>query len=1007
MRAPKAWSILIATIAVPLCVEGEVLPIRSYTTADGLAANRVDCIVPDSRGFIWFCTPEGLSRFDGYRIVSYGTGDGLPGRSAEAFLETHTGAYFAGTDRGLSQFNTSAGGNAFIPYGQAADGFDKPVYSLWEFPSGRIWCATRGGLFEVLGGGRFRRQPLGGVQRTLVTDLVEDAGGKLWVATFDGIVVLGKDGVTQRIAKEDGLPNNWVNALLLDRAGRLWAGTRSGLVLMHDGGAGGRCGVQRVYTIKDGSPAGDVMALAEGPDGAIWMGTQVGISRLLPGSGDPVFQNLTRDQGLSDRQIIALAADKGGNMWAGTEGAGVMRIASSGFVTFRERDGLATDRAFSIFADRAGAVVAVTEMSTSPGRSVAVFDSGRFRAVVPKVFGDNPGWGQHQILLQSRAGEWWAATKAGLCRFAPASVAGLAGKQPAACYAQDVNVFRVFEDSKGGIWASGQIGEVNRLLRWDPARKAISRFDDGPKPRQLASAFAEDRGGNIWMGFWGPDGGELLRYDGRQFTRLKFPESAPATIFALLVDHAGRLWIASDGAGLAVIENPSQAPFHPRTYDTDNGLASNQVTAIVEDSAGRIYACTRKGVDRLDPVTGRVKHFSAADGLPLGEIKSAFRDGSGNLWFATSQGVARLTPTADRPPKIPSVLITDLETGGRRYPVSQAGEALLRPPKLDPSRNQLQVKFVGFNNEPTESLRYRYKLEGADKTWHETLDHTVNYAALEPGGYTFLVKAVNSEDQASAAPAEIDFEVLPPFWRRWWFEALALAGLASLIRAAHRYRVAQAVHLERMRIRIATDLHDDIGAGLSQIAILSEVLIQRSGDDQGLSGPLSGMAGSARELLASMSDIVWAINPRHDHLRDLQQRMRRFASDLFGARNIDFVFRAPTADQDLKLGADMRREIYLVFKEAVNNIMRHADCTQAEIDFSRERDWLALRVRDNGKGMPVSASGAGQGLLNMQARAKALGGEVRIASASGQGTTVAMRVPLGRPRAFPWRKASP
>jgi len=135
--------------------------------------------------------------------------------------------------------------------------------------------------------------------------------------------------------------------------------------------------------------------------------------------------------------------------------------------------------------------------------------------------------------------------------------------------------------------------------------------------------------------------------------------------------------------------------------------------------------------------------------------------------------------------------------------------------------------------------------------------------------------------------------------------------------------------------------------------------------------------------------------------------MRRFASDLFGARNIDFVFRAPTADQDLKLGADMRREIYLVFKEAVNNIMRHADCTQAEIDFSRERDWLALRVRDNGKGMPVSASGAGQGLLNMQARAKALGGEVRIASASGQGTTVAMRVPLGRPRAFPWRKASP
>jgi ligand-binding sensor domain-containing protein/signal transduction histidine kinase len=991
---------------VALCLKGEVLPIRSYTTADGLAANRVDCIVPDSRGFIWFCTPEGLSRFDGYRIVSYGAADGLPGRSVEAFLETRSGAYFAGTDRGLSQFHSSAAGNAFAAYGAAADGFDRPIYALKKSPSGRIWCATRGELFEVLGGGRFRRQRLPGLPRTLVTDIVEDAGGKLWVATFEGIAVLGKDGVAQRIAKEDGLPNKWVNALLLDRTGRMWAGTRSGLVLLHDGGAGGRCGVQRVYPDKDGAFARDTMALAEGPDGSIWMGTQVGISRFLPGSGDPQFQNLTRNQGLSDREIISLAVDQAGNMWAGTEGAGVMRIGSGGFVTFREQDGIKTDRAFSIFPDRAGNVVAVTETLDPPGRSVAVFDGGRFHAVVPKVLGDNPSWGQHQILLQSRTGEWWGAARAGLCRFAAVSVAALAGRPPKAIYAQGVNVFRVFEDSKGGIWASGQYRDENRLLRWDPAREAISSFKDGPKPRQLVSAFAEDRDGNVWMGFWGVDGGELLRYDGRQFTRFKFPAGAPATIFALLVDHAGRLWIGSDGAGLAMLENPGQAPFHPRTYDTSSGLASNQVTAIVEDNAGRIYAGTGKGVDRLDPMTGHVKHFSAADGLPHGEIKSAFRDRFGNLWFATSQGVARLTPTADPPPTIPSVLITDLETGGRHYPVSQAGEALLRPPKLDPSRNQLQIAFVGFNNEPAESLRYRYKLGGTDEAWHDTLDHTVNYAAVEPGSYTFLVKAVNSEDQASAAPAEIDFEVLPPFWRRWWFESLALAGLAGLVWSTHRYRVAQAVHLERMRIRIATDLHDDIGAGLSQIAILSEVLIQRSGADQGLSGPLSGMAGSARELLASMSDIVWAINPRHDHLRDLQQRMRRFASDLFAARNIDFVFRAPAADQDLKLGADMRREIYLVFKEAVNNIMRHADCTQAEIDFSRDRDWLALRVSDNGKGMPASAPGSGQGLLNMQARAKTLGGAVNIASSAGEGTTIALRVPLGRPRAFPWRKPS-
>jgi ligand-binding sensor domain-containing protein len=855
LRLEEMRAILLAAIALPLCLEGEVLPIRSYTTADGLASDHVDCIVPDSRGFVWFCTPEGLSRFDGYRIVSFGAADGLPHRSVDSFLETRSGAYFAGTDRGLSQFHASPSGNAFLAYRQAHDGFDKPVGPLWESASGRIWCGTRGGLFEVLSGGRFRREPLPSLRRTIVTDIVETADGNLWAATTDGIYVLpGNRGAVQHIGKQDGLLNSWVNALLLDRAGRVWAGTRDGLVRLRDGGAGGRPGVERVYTNKDGLPAEDVIALAEGPDGATWMGTPVGISRLLPGKGGPKFQNLTRSQGLSDRQVVALAADQAGNMWAGTENAGVMRISSAGFVTFREQDGLSTDRVFSVFADRGGTLVAVTESGSQPGRAVNVFDGvNRFHAVTPKVFGDKPSWGQHQILLQSRTGEWWAATKGGLCRFSPTMAEGLAGRQPSACYAQDLEVFRVFEDSKGYVWASGQFGGENRLLRWDPARKTIDRLEDGPQGRQLVSAFAEDRDGNVWMGLWGADGGELFRYDGRHFTALKFPDAGPATIFALLVDHGGRLWIASEGAGLGMLENPGQAPFHPRIFDTVSGLASNQVTAVVEDDAGRIYSCTGKGVDRLDPRTGRIKHFSAADGLPHGEIKSAIRDGSGNLWFATTQGLSRLTPTAERPPTIPSVLITDLETGGRRYPVSQAGESFLQPPELEPSRNQLHVTFAGFNNEPGESLRYRYKLEGTGETWHDTREHTVNYAALEPGGYRFLVKAVDSEGRESVASAEIAFTVLPPFWRRWWFEALALAGMASLVLAAHRYRVAQAVNLERMRTAIATDLHDDIGASLSQIAVLSEVA--RVDRNPGQSQPddrLDRVATLAREVADSL-----------------------------------------------------------------------------------------------------------------------------------------------------------
>src|SRR5580658_7402101 len=988
-------AILLAAIAVPLCLNGEVLPIRPYTTADGLASDHIRCIVPDSRGFVWFCTPEGLSRFDGYRIVSFDDRDGLPDRSVNAFLETRSGAYFVGTDRGLTQFHSSAAGNKFIAYRQAGDQFDKPVYLLWESPSGRIWCGTRGGLFEVLRGGRFRRQPLPGSERTTVTDILEDPGGKLWVATIEGIVVLGKDGAAQRITKEDGLPNNWVNALLLDRTGRLWAGAREGLVLLRDGGTRGRCGVQRVYTNKDGLDGVNAIALAEGPDGAIWMGTPVGISRLLPGTRDPVFQNLTRANGLSDRQIPALAADKAGNMWAGTEGAGAMRIGSAGFATFREQDGLLTDRVFSVFADRTGAVVAVTQSPTPRRRSVNVFDGARFHGVIPKAFGEKPGWGQNQILRQSRTGEWWAPTHVGLCRFPPMSVADLAEKKPKACYALGAHIFSVFEDSKGGIWASGQSPQGDRLMRWDPTTNTISSFDE--EGRGLVSGFAEDRNGAIWMGFWG---GDLLCYDGRKFTRIKPGGGAPAgMIYALLVDSAGRLWIGSSPGGLGLLEMPGRSPLHLRTYDTTSGLASNQVSAIVEDNSGRIYACTGKGVDRLDPVTGRVKHYSAADGLPHGEMKSAFRDGSGNLWFATTQGLSRITPTAARPPTIPSVLITALEAGGRRYRVSQAGEALLQPPKLDPWRNQLQVTFAGFNNEPGESLRYRYRLEGTDEAWQDTREHTVNYAALEPGGYRFLVKAVNSEDQASVAPAEIDFVVLPPLWRRWWFECLALASLAGLVLAAHRYRVGQAVNLERVRTAIATDLHDDIGASLSQIAVLSEVArVYGNPGQPEANDRLDRVATLARELADSMSDVVWSIRAAPDGVDSLFRRMREFAIDLLESQAIGFELRAPEKNQHLQLSLQARRQLLLIFKECIHNAARHSRGTAVLAEFEVSGHEILLRVRDDGRGLGDTGGAPGRnggnGIPSMQRRAETLGGRMEWSASPGGGCTVEAHLPV-------------
>ena len=437
----------------------------------------------------------------------------------------------------------------------------------------------------------------------------------------------------------------------------------------------------------------------------------------------------------------------------------------------------------------------------------------------------------------------------------------------------------IFEDSKGRIWASTQIlpSYAARLMRWDPATKAISWFDDVPDKDELVSAFAEDRDGNIWMGSQ-----VLYRYDGRQFTQFKQADGVPAgTIQELFVDHGGRLWIAST-AGLGLVDNPGSPHFGARIYKTSDGLASDAINCMTEDTAGRIYAGTGNGVDRLDPRTGRIKHFSTADGLAHGEIKVALRDRSGNLWFATAQGFSRLPPGAGRPPAIPSVRITDLRVGSERYPVSQVGETRIARGDLQPSQNQFQVALVGFNDEPEANLRYTHGLEGGESGWQGPgREHEANYPELASGGYRFLVKAVNSDGQQSATPAEIDFVILPPVWARWWFRLLGLLAFGALLYGAYRYNLNRLLELEPVRTRIAADLHDDIGSSLSGMAFLSEAVKQQVETARPEAFEMaSEVAVMARGLARALSDVVWSIDPRRDDLRNVMTRVRQSTATL-------------------------------------------------------------------------------------------------------------------------------
>src|SRR5262249_23816543 len=309
---------------------------------------------------------------------------------------------------------------------------------------------------------------------------------------------------------------------------------------------------------------------------------------------------------------------------------------------------------------------------------------------------------------------------------------------------------------------------------------------------------------------------------------------------------------------------------------------------------------------------------------------------------------------------------------------------------------------------PGEVLRYQYKLEGADQDWGPpTEQRSVTYR-LAPGRYKFLVRAVNSDDLPSGTPAVITFRILPPVWARWWFLALVAIGTALILYRFYRYRVARLLELERVRTRIATDLHDDIGSSLSRMAILSEVAKQRmdGADRQQASSILTEIAESARGVVESMSDIVWAIDPRRDDLSNVVFRLRQFASDLLGANGIAWTLQAPSEFDKVNLNPKQRRPLFLIFKEAINNSARHSACRSVRLRLSIVHNRIIAEIGDDGLGFAVpllhqqGGNGPGvHGLENIRMRAAQLGGYLTIDSSPDRGTLVRVEVPLKKTKA--------
>jgi ligand-binding sensor domain-containing protein/signal transduction histidine kinase len=990
-------------------LQAEQLPVRIYTTADGLAGNTIDRIVTDSRGFLWFCTREGISRFDGYEFHNFGPGQGLSAAATD-LLESADGDYWIATLNGVARFQAASPTPLFKLY-YARDPKARVTFALAADPAGGIWVGTQGGLYhldQTPSDWHLRFVDVGmpshDWEDTLVHAVMVDRSGTLWAGTTTGIYRRFPDGRCEHT--QGSLSRPVITTLLQDRQGRLWAGGRQGFCrILMDRSLSGRtfeeaCAARREL-------AGEaVESLFESSEGALWVATQTGPAVYRTLKGQETFERYTAKNGFPGYGgISCLGEDRAGNMWMGAQGA--VRVAGGGFRVYTQQDGLDSDNIRSILETADGRLCAVsTRVKSKP---LSCFDGRKFRAVRPNIpmSIDDWGWSVGRLIFQARSGEWWVPTSKGVFRFPPlARVTGLARARPKAVYAAGENVYAIFEEARGAVWISSQIPapnggvRANGLARWDPSTGDLTRYPAGTpvSDQMLATAFAQDRTGNVWIGF---NTGAIVRYRNTGFENL--PPLGNAWIMALYADRESRLWVATI-EGVARIDDPAAVQPHRVSLTIAEGLSSNRVASITEDLQGRIYLGTGQGVDCIYPgAERRIRHYTNADGLARGGVSTAFCDRHGVLWFGTREGLSRLVPETDRPQSPPPMLISGLRIRGAPFPISSLGETSLTGIQLPSDRNQVDVEYVGLGFGAGGVLHYQYRLTGTDLDWSPSSEQrTVNYANLSPGSYRWQVRAVTS-DGISSSPATLAFTILAPIWQRWWMRLLLLLAASLVLYSLYRYRMAQLLEVERLRTRIATDLHDDIGSSLSQIALLSEV-VQRRPAGENSARPLSDIADLSRELVDSMSDIVWAIDPEQDRLGNLTHRMRRFANDLFSQNGSRVRIDVPSENQNPPLDADIRRQVFLVFKESLHNAVRHSGCTEVDLQLRLADGWLELFIADNGKGFDQERTGHGHGLASMRRRSEHLGGALVVESAPGLGTKVRLRAPLARPTRPFWKR---
>jgi ligand-binding sensor domain-containing protein/two-component sensor histidine kinase len=969
---------------------------------EGLSNEKVNCIFQDSKGFIWIGTAFGLNRFDGISCKTWYNDEkdsnSLVNNTVLGIAEDNSGNLWIGTQEGVSRFDPV--NEKFLNFsskGKGADNFNKENCYSFIDKNNTVWIGSnKGASWYDEKENRFKDVPMEltrpGVTRNLfATSFLHDSKKRLWVSTSFGIKLISPDKRSSASfhIPEPGLQKLVENActqLAEDRNGRIFAGTWNKGILIFDENKK-EFKHRIISAVKAQNVVFSILPVTENNIDYLWLGTNEGLLKIktteifsaaqLPQSIE-YRASKTDAESISNEVIYSLSTDRGGNTWIATA-SGINKIdpLQQQFQTINLSTQNNTSPDIITMAEsfeETGAVYIFSSNHLYKGN----LSEGVFRSLpCPASDINSIRKGKEFFWIASFKGLWQCDKKMRLVK----KWLGKGFKTNSG----DARIKSVLEDKEGKIWCGlwrGGIIKIDPQTGLQENYLMDSSAEYNLKP-YIINSILEDSKDNLWFA----SNNGLYQYlrSEKKFTRHLFSQAAinanVDAIESLLQTTDGKIWIGTR-QGLRYFDYTT-GKF--TSVDFDNNSVNDFISGIIEDENKTLWLATPNGLLQFNPEAKQLKQYNSANNLPANDLTSLFQKDAGGIMYIGSPGAVTLfnpsslkKNTIAYPPLITSVLVNN-------QPVS------VKPGSYKLRFNQsISIHFVALNYSNASANQYAYLLEGLDEDWKPLGNNrNIYFANLPQGKYTLKIKAANSDGVWNETTADLTIRIMPPFWKTWWFISLFVLAIASAAYAFYWVRLQKAIEMERLRTRIATDLHDDIGATLSSISMYSAAVKEQVKKKMPQLEPvLNKMGENSREMVTNMSDIVWAINPGNDDGQKLVQRMEGYARDICAVKNVQLDFTGDEKLNELKLPLEHRKNIYLIFKEALNNALKYAEAEKIYITVERKANEIYLQVKDNGRGFQTEIISKGNGLKNLTTRAAEINGQIEINSIPGKGTNV-------------------